>query len=233
MVVCGLLWGGGYAFSRYLRDSDHYRVKHIRVDGADVLTPDEIIQASQLTTADRILFLNPHEIAERVEALPRIKRSTVTRVFPDFVLLSVIERTAVATLVVNNRTFEIDTSGVVLEEIISSEAYTGPLITLEPPLTTITPGERVNRELLFEALEVWTAYAQRNMAHEVTVSELAAYGDTDIRMYCEGMPFEIRWGRGDYDVQARRLDILWKELDGEPPCTEYLDLRFGRDLACK
>ncbi len=71
------------------------------------------------------------------------------------------------------------------------------------------------------------------MASVTPVDELAVYDDNDIRMYCATLPFEIRWGRGDYDVQARRLDILWQELEGRLPCTEYLDLRFGRDLACK
>lgn len=233
VAVCGLLWGGGYAFSRYLRESDDYRVKQICVEGASVLSPAAIIQASHVTKADNILFLDSREISERVQTLPRVKSCVVTRIFPDVVALTVVERIAVATLLVDNRTYEVDASGAVLEEIVAAAPYTGPLISLYPPLSTVTPGQRVDRPELKEALAVWDAYAQSEMCQDAAVSELAVYDESDIRMYCEGLSFEIRWGRGDYHVQARRLDILWEELHGYLPCTAYLDLRFGPDLACK
>ena len=137
-----------------------------------------------------------------------------------------------ATLVVNNRTYEIDASGVILDSA-GRRLYVGPLLALHPPISTVAPGEPVDRPELAEGLAVWEAYAKTRMASVTPVDELAVYDDNDIRMYCATLPFEIRWGRGDYDVQARRLDILWQELEGRLPCTEYLDLRFGRDLACK
>ena len=233
VVVCGLLWGGGYAFSRYLRESEHYRVKRIRVDGAWGLSPETIIEASRITKADNILFLNPREVAERVETLPRVKSCAVTRIFPDVVALSVVERHPLAAIVVNNRIFQVDKTGVVIEEVMPGEGYVGPLIAFYPPLGTIALGEPVDRPALYKGLAVWQAFAATQMAAEVEVSELAVFHVNDIRMYCDELDFEVRWGRGSYEMQASRLDILWNELDGRLPCQEYLDLRFGRDLACK
>ncbi|MFO7975262.1 MAG: FtsQ-type POTRA domain-containing protein [Candidatus Hydrogenedentota bacterium] len=233
LVICALLWGGGYAFSRYLRDSDHYRIKEIHVSGTRVLTPKEVEEASYLSKRDNILFLDPTEVAGRVETLPRVKRCSVTRIFPDVVSLVIVERRPVVTLVVNNHTFEVDEEGVVLEEVGLDDEYSGPLITLHPPLNTVTAGERIDRAELFRGLAVWKAFAKTVMCEDVMVSEIAVHGDNDIRMYCDTLPFEIRWGRGNLDTQAQRLDILWNKLAGCLPCTQYLDLRFGRDLACK
>lgn len=233
LVVCALLWGGGYAFSRYLRESGHYCIQKISVSGIEILTPEAVIQASNVTKADNILFLDPREIAARVEKLPRVKTCAVTRIFPDVVSLSVIERDAVATLIVNNRTFEIDESGYVLEEVMPDGHYCGPLITLHPPLNLVAPGEKIDRPELIRALAVWDAFSKTSISGDIAVSELAVYNENDIRMYCDGVPFELRWGRGNSETQARRLEILWKELAGCVPCVEYLDLRFGRDLACK
>ncbi len=233
VLVFGLLWGGGYAFSRYLRESEHYRVKRIRVDGTWGLSPETVIEASSITTADNILFLNPREVAGRVESLPQVKSCSVTRIFPDVVALSIVERYPLAAIVVNNRIFEVDETGMALEEIMPGEDYYGPLITLYPPLGTIALGEPVERPGLLKGLSVWRAFSKTDMAAEVEVSELAVFNANDIRMYCDDLDFEIRWGRGGHELQAERLDILWKELAGSLPCTEYLDLRFGRDLACK
>jgi len=52
-------------------------------------------------------------------------------------------------------------------------------------------------------------------------------------MYCDELQFEIRWGRDDVVQQARNLDVLWQQRGADLPCTSYLDLRFGQDLACK
>jgi hypothetical protein len=233
LAVCALLWGGGYAFSRYLRESKHYNVKEIHVSGTNILTPQEIEEASYLSKQVNILFLDPNEVSKRVERLPRVKNCAVTRIFPDVVALSIVERRAVATLVVNNRTFEVDEEGVILEEIALDTQYSGPLITLDSPLHTVTPGERIDRREFFRGLAVREAFANTAMSKDITLSEIVVRGENDIRMYCNTLPFEIRWGRGDFEVQAERLDILWEKQAGCLPCTEYLDLRFGRDLACK
>ena len=233
LVVCALLWGGGYAFSRYLRESDHYRIKEIHVAGTSILTPEEVKEASYLSKRNNILFMDPDEISRRVERLPRVKSCAVTRIFPDVVSLSIVERRAVATLVVNNRTCEVDEEGVVLEEIGLEASYSGPLITLHPPLHAVTLGERIERRAFFRGLAVRNAFAHTAMSRDITVSEIAVHGENDIRMYCNTLPFEIRWGRGDFEVQAQRLDILWEKQAGCLPCMEYLDLRFGRDLACR
>ncbi|HOF40316.1 MAG TPA: FtsQ-type POTRA domain-containing protein [Candidatus Hydrogenedentes bacterium] len=228
-----LLWGSGYGLAHYLRESPNYRIQHILVQGTMILSAQEIIEASQVTRADNIFFLDPRAIAERIQALPRVKACAVTRIFPDVIAFAIEERLAVATLVVNNRTYEIDAAGAILDEVAPDAPYCGPLLTLHPPVSTVTPGEPVGRPELVEGLAVWNAYAKTRLAAVAPAHELAVFDSNDIRMYCESMPFEIRWGRGDYDAQARRLDILWQELNGRLPCTAYLDLRFGRDLACK
>lgn len=71
------------------------------------------------------------------------------------------------------------------------------------------------------------------MAAQVNVSEISAARANEILMYCEELPFEIRWGRGDPVAQAERLDFLWNAKGGHLECAEYLDLRFDNDLVCR
>ncbi|HIJ66215.1 MAG TPA: hypothetical protein HPP77_09735 [Candidatus Hydrogenedentes bacterium] len=75
------------------------------------------------------------------------------------------------------------------------------------------------------------------MAGHVTVSEIAAPHEDHIRMYCDELPFEIRWGRRDFVNEAHRLDLIWRETGHmervDPPCQEYLDLRFGNEPVCR
>jgi hypothetical protein len=71
------------------------------------------------------------------------------------------------------------------------------------------------------------------MHPSLDLSELAALRGNDVRMYCAGEDYEIRWGGDDVEAMAQRLEVLWQKFDGDLPCREYVDLRFGANVACK
>ncbi|GMU93299.1 MAG: hypothetical protein AMXMBFR4_23570 [Candidatus Hydrogenedentota bacterium] len=218
---------------QHVMESGRYRVKTIRIDGARLLSSEQIVQAAGVTNADHILFLNTARIAERVRCLPYVKDCTVRRTFPDMVTIAIAERTPVATIIIHNHPFEIDAEMKVLRELDLNEPHIGPLISQIPELGDVGTGAQLQQASLRTALDVWSAFSQTDMASEVTVSEIAAPGPNSIRMYCDELPFEIRWGREDVPSQAKRLDILWRQKGKSLACSEYLDLRFGRDIACK
>lgn len=218
---------------QHVMESGRYRVKTIRIDGARLLSSEQIVQAAGVTNTDHIFFLSAGRIAERVLTLPYVKNCTVRRTFPDMVTIAISERTPVATLMVHNHPFEIDAEMKVLRELGPNEPHIGPLISQIPDLGDIDAGAQLQQVSLRTALDVWSAFSRTDMASEVTVSEIAAPGPNSIRMYCDELPFEIRWGRDDVPSQAKRLDILWKQKGMSLACVEYLDLRFGRDIACK
>jgi cell division septal protein FtsQ len=177
--------------------------------------------------------VRPAAIEARVRALPYVDECQVTTVFPDTVNVEITERTAYATVLVQNRLFTIDREGRVLSELAPGERGVGPLITSLPGPPTAEPGHSLDCAPLREALAVWEAFSSSDVATVLQLSELAAIHENDIRMYCENLPYEIRWGRGVYAEQADRLDALWRAKGGRLPCSQYLDLRFGRDLVCK
>ncbi len=233
-VVCvAIIAGGGYLFYLYLHESDGFSVRWIRVEGARVLDPEAILAASGITTADNLLFFDADAARARVEAMPYVKSCRLERVFPDRVVLTLEERAPVATLLVDNHLFELDAEGVVLRELPANAPYPGPLVTNVPHLGYVEPGQQLAQPPVAAALAVWDAFSEVSMAQDVIVSELAAFGENEVLMYCDELPFEIRWGRRDFMNQARRLDLLWRKMGKQVDCQEYLDLRFGKDLACK
>ena len=233
-VICiGILAAAGYGIHRFLYRSEDFLVKTISVEGANELRPAEIVRAAGITTADSIMQIDVGAVESRVRALPSIKSCKVTRRFPDTVAITVTERSAIATLMVNNHVFEIDPDGTVLRELISSAVHEGPYISNVPNLDVVEVGQRLTEPALTAALEVWMAFSNTTIGHEVKVSELSASSPNDIRMYVDELPFEIRWGRGDFVSEAARLNALWESKNKRIGCAEYLDLRFGEDLACK
>lgn len=233
VLIIGFFSGGGYAFYRYVRDAEYLRVKRIQMYGLDALDEGTIVAAAGVTRADNILLVNEDDVKTRIERLPYVNRCTVSRVFPDLLIIAIEERKPAAVLLAHGHSLAIDEEGTVLKELGLNEVLPGPYISEVPDLEVVEVGQRPESPSLQAALAVLKVFAGTQTAKEATVAEVAARHPNDLRMYCEELPFEIRWGRGDFENQAARLDRLWNYKGGNLGCTEYCDLRFGRDVACK
>jgi cell division protein FtsQ len=230
IMVAFFAWAG-WEFVCY--SSEVLAVATIGIQGAVTIDEEAIVDACDITTADNIFLLDVDAARERVLKMPHVKDCRVRRIFPDMVVISIEERHPEATVLIDNRAYEIDNECVVLCQLSMTAGHTGPYITNVPDLANVSPGEQLDARSLSEALAVWRAFSGISMAEDVVVSEIAAVKHNDIRMYCDELPFEIRWGRGDYQTQALRLDLLWNAKDKELNFDEYVDLRYGQNLACK
>jgi len=80
---------------------------------------------------------------------------------------------------------------------------------------------------------VWEAFRRTAMARDVTVSESCTRSNSRSCMFCDEVGCEIRWGHGDLDQQAWKLNVFWRSQNKRIPCKDYVDLRFGDDVVCK
>lgn len=231
--MIGVFGGGIYGLYAYAQATEEFRVTTMHVRGLDWVAEQDIMAASQVTTDDNLLFLNRSLVAQRVSELPGIESAGVEKMFPDTLLIEVKERKPFVSLVVRNNVYAVDRSGVVIRAEPRAGNHVGPLLTEVADISILELGDRIEDAAFREAMDVWDAFRTTAMAEQVAVSEIAAVATNDIRMYCVDLPFELRWGRGDYERQARRLDILWQERGDDLGCSEYLDLRFGEQVACR
>lgn len=233
-LFCLALMGWvGFELSKYLKESSRFAVKHLRIEGLVALDEDTVVEKSELTMGDNLLFFNAEQTQKRVEALPYVKSCAVSRAFPDTVILNIEERIPIGTLLLNSHAYEIDADRVVLREYAPNDMPLAPFFSNVKGLEFVEIGDQVAQPALATAIEVWNAFAATDMSHDVTVAEISAEDLSRIRMFCDQLPFELTWGRGHFAEQAARLDILWRQKDKNLACLEYLDLRFGKELVCK
>ena len=230
-----LLLAGAFSLGTYdyVRTDPVFRVKTIRVEGACNLTPESIIAESGVTADDCLILLSTGAVRNRVSAIPYVKLCRIGRIFPDKLVIAVQERLALATLIVNNRLYEVDDEGNVLRELGPETPHVPPFITNVPDLDYVEAGQRMTQPSLKAALAVWAAFSRTAMAGDVSVSEISAARENRVCMYCDELNFEIRWGGEDLERQAGKLDVFWRAQNKNIRCKEYLDLRFGNDVACK
>ncbi len=225
--------GVAYGLYRFAIQSRTFNVRTVHIEGACFLQEADILAQSGITSDDNLLFLNVSSVRDRMLAIPYVRTCEALRTFPDTVTIRIVERVPKATLVVNNRNYEIDEESVVLREIPSGDPCPEPFITNVGGSQAVEPGLRLEQPEIAQALSAWKAFRAEPIAQEITLSEIAALRVNDIRMYFNELPFEVRWGRKDFESQARRFETLWRAKEKWLPCAEYLDLRFDRDVACK
>jgi len=228
-LLLGVIAAGGY----YFPQSDYFKVQRVLFENVHMLDEETILRASKIKANDNVLFLDTEEVKRNVEKLPYVKRCDVNRMYPNELLLRIVEREVAATVMVNNHMFEIDREFEVLRELSPFAIPEGPLITNLPSPPVLQPGGRIDLPEAKAALELYEEFSKLPFAPELTLSEISAARTDDLRMYFEELPYEIRWGRSEFKTQADRLAILWDEMRGVIPCEYYLDLRFDGDLVCR
>lgn len=220
-------------FYRYTRDSDQFRVRNIQIEGLRVINEDEVLHQSGLLEDGNVLYLDIDAVSAKIKEIPYVRDCTIRQVFPDTVIIQITERVGILTLQLNSRSYLIDEHAVVLSEFDQQEAPLTPFITNVAQLEFIEIGDELTQPALHAALRIWHEFASLPMAQSLTVSEIAAISESELILFCDELPYEIRWGHEHIDQQAKRLNILWDAEGGHLNCTEYLDLRFEDNLVCQ
>jgi len=233
IAVVAVLGAAGYGLYIAAQQADNFAVRQIEVYGLERLDEYAIAEASGITDASNLLFMSTELAAHQIESLAGVAQCTVSRVFPDTVRIDIVERVPYATVLVANSAFLIDAGGVVLRELEPYEPPVGPFISSLPDVHMLAVGNTIDSRPLQDSLAVLRAFSATALAEHVTISEIAARHENDIRLYSKELTYEVRWGRGDFENAARRLEGLWLARGKVIGCEEYLDLRFGADLACK
>ena len=217
----------------YVISSPSFSVQEISFDQLNWLNEADIQRVSGITVDDNIFFLDAEAVERRLEALPYVKHCAVEKKFRyRKVYLRIDERRPIATVMVNNHLFEIDQDQFVLRELSPFSIHTDPMITNLPDLFALEIGKPIESVELGEALKLWGLFKALPFAKELTLSELSAESRDSLCMYFEELPYELRWGRADFEAQIENLAILWDEKNGFIPCDYYLDLRFENLLPC-
>lgn len=110
-LVVAVLVGGWLVFF-----SDALSVAKVEVEGNSLLSDERVVRVAAVPNGEQLAVVDLDAAERRVEALFEVKDADVTRVWPDGVLVTVTERTAVAVVELGGRTQGLDAEGVVFRD---------------------------------------------------------------------------------------------------------------------
>lgn len=202
LVVVGVVvvaWALVAGF-RALRESEHFRLRQVAVEGIRETSPDEVIRTCELRLGeDHLLFTSASEIEARCESDPRWKHVDVTIEMPDRVVVRVEEQDTMLYAATPGGLWKVNRYG---------EAW-GPA----------DPGDLLAVPLLVGAEAVMTDPERSRALLRDTLSLIRTVTGGDTRGWTGGGPFD---GRG--------LIVAWDEVLGFTvhDTTSGFRARFGR-----
>lgn len=161
-------------------------VDEVRVVGAAHTAHDEIVRAGGLAGQPQLADVEPADVAERLARLPWVEEASVVRHWPGDVAITVVERTAVATIPAAAGGWSlVDRTGRVLETVPEPPVGLVQVATVPAP----APGEEV-AEAARDCLAVLDALppSLSDKVNGVTVHE-----DATLELHAIGLPV-IRFG---------------------------------------
>lgn len=94
-----------------------FGVREVRVTGNELVTAVQVRDAAAVPDGMPLAQVDLTAVATRIGALPPVERATVSRQWPDQLLVRVVERTPVAVVPTDGQFAVIDSSGVVFRRV--------------------------------------------------------------------------------------------------------------------
>lgn len=230
MVASAVLLAGGIGLvfviaPRWGMRAEEFRVARIDVRGVSVLTPSEVEELSGLSVGESLLAVSVPAVEIAVAASPRVERAQATKLLPDRVLITLVEKEPIAF---------VETTGGVVE--VAEDLTVLPVVARTPfvdlPVVTgghgeLEAGKAVSGEELVSALELVRRVRTVSRPLWMDMSEVRIAPGSGLVIYTVADGAEIRVGSGALDEQGiRRLSMVLADLEARGVRVESIDLRF-------
>lgn len=223
IAVVGLSVLAGRQLVRQVIASPRFAVQEVRVAATTHMSADEIQELAGVEMGDRLLTVDPDQVAAKLASHPWVASARVRRELPSALAIEVTERRAIASALMG-ALYLLDESGRPFKRATFDEADGLPVITgvtREQYVALRSTSEAVFRE----ALALFAAYAEGG-ASRPKLSEIHIDPRTGFSLVLLDGAGEIRLGRGAAEEKLTRLDQILAATGPRGPAalaTVYLD----------
>ncbi len=199
LAAVAILAGAAWA----LLGSKFFVVRSVQVTGPAAISPAEVIADAGIRLGTPLIRIDPAVVARRVERITLVQSAHVRRAWPDKVVISVQERTAVLAVTTGRGYQLIDKFGVGLRQVARRPPGMPVLGQPHPASTAVLRG---SPEVLAAANVLRELPAR--LARRVRVVDAPAADDVTLQL---SRGIRISWGgTGQAAAKSRELTILMR-----------------------
>jgi hypothetical protein len=211
-------------------NSDYVCVHTVEVEGNSFIKEEEVIKVSGINEGARLFSLDLGEAEGKLKNNPAIIDASVSRRFPDKILIKVEERRAVGTVIVGNELYKIAEDGIITGEL-DAEYEDLPLIcglAMKPGEGGVV-GMRFSGPEIEEVLDLLVA-----LRAEPGLYANVDYVRADERWFVlSGGEVKVFYGPRFGRREANRVWRVWRIMPSEERAGCTMDVRFEGDVVVR
>ena len=189
-----------------------FDAKHVRVEGAVSLRPDDIRSLAQIDPSTNVFHLQPEAVTARLLTDPWIASATVGKDLPDTVVLTVVERRPVGVIDASGERSVLASDGTVLPASAATGQTLDALPTVQAGLGAPDDAQRAAAAVLLSALDPVVQHQVTDLAVGQDLSQTLTLRDGVT--VDAGTP-----GEEDAKATALRAILRWANAGGHSLAT--------------
>jgi len=236
-VTC-ILIGGAMASAlfaaslvrRVILASPALQVKKIQVEGCIRHTPDQIIAMAGIIPRVNLFSLNLSQICQLLENSPWIEQAKITRILPDQLAISIIERKPVA-LINLNQLYLVDEKGTIFKKVEKEDGVSLPI------LTGVSWNDLMNRHqryasLITQALLFMEQWAKEGLDPSA-LSEIHLEVSSGLTVFTTHQAVQMAMGFPPFQQKCSRLRTILLDLEHKNLIPHTIDLTYSNKAFVK
>jgi cell division protein FtsQ len=219
---------GGFFAVQLLMVSDLFRVDAILTKGGQQLSGEQIVALSDIRPGVNTFDLDLDLIGRKIAENPWIKTARVERIFPQQVVISVVERQPLA--IINlGYLYYLDRHGEVFKLLDSADRLDFPVVT-GFNAEKLQQQEPQSVKGLRQVVTLIDQLQQRELFGLDQVSEIhrTNAGSFNLRTLEGGV--RVRLGRDAFARKLDRLERIFAQLQPRLPILDYIDLNVDEKV---
>jgi cell division protein FtsQ len=212
LSILGVLSIGLVLGYHYLTNHPYFLVKTVTLSGLHRVTRAEVLAAAELDRPVNILTIHLDRIAGRLRRLPWVKDVTVTRRFPDAVVIDVVERRP-SILISLDHLYYLDETGRPFKKVDADEQPELPIITGFTWDDFQEKRKEYTKKDLAEVFALLNALVGRNDRFRLeNISEVNFDPARGLSLFTREDNVQLKIGFGRYRAKMKRLGRVLAHL---------------------
>jgi cell division protein FtsQ len=213
LMLLSFGWGL-YRVAKYTGTTERLEIRQVSVSGLDRVSKNEVLARAGYAPGANILRVSLDETRRAVEEILWVRHATVQRVWPDELVIVIVEREPIALGRIGGEIYQVDVDGVIL----STDTRTD---TSFPVLDGLRPGDIEGNKRKIEAYRAALEAIGQSELSEVRVSDIGEISVVPIHN-----PVLIDLGSADHRARWEKYVQLRVRIREDYPRAFHIDLRF-------
>jgi cell division septal protein FtsQ len=216
-----------------LSNSDFFQITTLKIEGSRMASKEQLTTLSRVDVHSNLLAIDVSQVKSLLESHPWVEAATITRDWPNRLLISVLEKKPIALVNRTTGLFYMDKNGSIIAAASPAQELDFPVITgLEDFIFNQTYSTSTHEVLHDVTKLLKLASGNSSILPVQNISEIHITDNNNMVLHLLERPFPIHMGaEGDVSTKYYRLVKVLKDLykTKEFSSVSYIRLDYQKD----